>query len=242
MRIAFSGPDNSGKTTTVKSFLYTWNNYITPKKTYRDLIQENNPKHSKDITPSTQSTILDSMAKVQEENKDAAHIVYDRCTLDNIAYTLWSHEKGVEGFTKEFCADQIAIMRDSMKHLDIIFLCKFHESQQIEDDGTGETDKEYIKEVDNIFNSLYSQYNHNVESDIFFPKGDSPCVLTVPDDAQKRIDLISEYVDEEGDLYGDEDSVLNSENLKELESLVYEQKAEVDREEHMKDLHRKFGI
>ena len=43
-------------------------------------------------------------------------------------------------------------------------------------------------------------------------------------------------------MYGDEDSVLNSENLKELESLVYQQKTEVDREEHMKDLHRKFGI
>ena len=180
--------------------------------------------------------------KVQEENKDTSHIIYDRCTLDNIAYTLWSHEKGVKGFTKQFCADQIAIMRDSMKHLDIIFLCSFDESQQIEDDGIRETHKAYIKEVDNIFNSLFSQYTNNVESDIFFPKDDTPCVLTVPSDAQKRIDLISEYVDEEGDMYGDEDSVLNSENLKELESLVYQQKTEADHENHMKDLHKKFGI
>lgn len=242
MRIAFSGPGNSGKTTTVKSFLYTWDNYITPKKTYRDLIKEDNLKHSKDTTPSTQSAIIDFMVKVQEENKDTSHIIYDRCTLDNIAYTLWSHEKGVKGFTKQFCADQIAIMRDSMKHLDIIFLCSFDESQQIEDDGIRETDKAYIKEVDNIFNSLFSQYTNNVESDIFFPKDDTPCVLTVPSDAQKRIDLISEYVDEEGDMYGDEDSVLNSENLKELESLVYQQKTEADHENHMKDLHKKFGI
>ena len=158
MRIAFSGTGNSGKTTLLKSFLYTWSTYNTPDKTYRDLIQENNLKHSKDITPSTQSTILDSMAKVQEENKDAAHIVYDRCTLDNIAYTLWSHEKGVEGFTKEFCADQIAIMRDSMKHLDIIFLCRFDPNQAIQDDGFRDVSKQFITEVDNIFYSLYHQY------------------------------------------------------------------------------------
>ncbi len=85
MRIAFSGTGNSGKTTTVKSFLYTWDNYTTPEKTYRDLIQEDNLKHSKDTTPDTQSAILDFMSKVQEENKDVQHIVYDRCTLDNIA-------------------------------------------------------------------------------------------------------------------------------------------------------------
>lgn len=238
MRIAFSGTGNSGKTTTVKSFLYTWDNYITPKKTYRDLLEEDNLQHSKDTTTDTQSTILNFMVKMQEENKDESYIVYDRCPLDNIAYTLWSHEKGVEGFTKQFCADQIAIMRESMKHLDIIFLCRFDETQQIGE----ETDKDYIKEIDNIFHSLYTQYTDNAESDIFFPKSDTPCVLPVPDNAQKRIDLISEYVTEEGDMFGDEDSVLNSENLKELESLVYQQKTEADRESHLKDLNKKFGI
>ena len=40
MRIAFSGTGNSGKSTLLKSFLYTWKNYSTPEKTYRDVIKE----------------------------------------------------------------------------------------------------------------------------------------------------------------------------------------------------------
>ena len=46
MRIAFSGTGNSGKTTLLKSFLYTWKNYSTPEKTYRDVIEEKDLQHS----------------------------------------------------------------------------------------------------------------------------------------------------------------------------------------------------
>ena len=46
MRIAFSGTGNSGKSTLLKSFIYTWKNYITPEETYRDIITEENLQHS----------------------------------------------------------------------------------------------------------------------------------------------------------------------------------------------------
>ena len=131
-------------------------------------------------------------------------------------------------------------MRESLRFLDIIFLCRFDEKQSVEDDGVRDTDVDFIKEVDNIFYSLYRQYTENPEADIFFPKGDSPCIIELPHDGQQRIDLISEYVTSEGEMYGEDVSIFNDVN--ELERLVQQQKAALDQEEKEKELFRKFGI
>ena len=242
MRIAFSGTGNSGKSTLLKSFIYTWKNYITPEETYRDIITEENLQHSSNTTPVTQEKILNFMIDQLQLNDKDDKIAYDRCPLDNIAYSMWCHDKGIEGFTKKFVTKQITLMRESMRHLDIIFLCRFDEKQAVEDDGFRDTDVKFIKEVDNIFYSLYNQYIQNPEADIFFPAGDTPCILPLPDDQQQRIDLIAEYIAPGGDLISDEESILNPNNLNELETLVKQQKAALEVEEREKELQRKFGI
>lgn len=93
MRIAISGTGNSGKTTIVKSFLHTWTNYSTPDKTYREVIKEENLSHSSKTSIDTQNKILDFMVKQVEEYDKESKVVFDRCPLDNIAYTLWCNEK-----------------------------------------------------------------------------------------------------------------------------------------------------
>jgi|TARA_R110000824_G_scaffold39058_1_gene118575 predicted ATPase len=242
MRIAFSGTGNSGKTTLLKSFLHTWTNYTTPEKTYRDIIEEKNLDHSSNTTTETQSQILDFMVDQLQLNEKDDKVVYDRCPLDNIAYSMWCNDKNVEGFTKKFTSEQIALMKESMRKLDIIFLCRFDETQAVQDDGFRDTDVGFIKEIDNIFNSLYNQYVQNPEADIFFPKGDTPCILPLPNQQQQRIDLISEYVTPDGEMYDDEESVLNANNLNQLEDLLTQQKASLEQENKEKDLRRKFGI
>jgi|TARA_R100000329_G_scaffold144129_1_gene128651 predicted ATPase len=240
MRIAFSGTGNSGKTTLVKSFLYTWKNYTTPEKTYREVLEEENLPHSSKTTTKTQEKILNFMIEqVQEADKDS-NIIFDRCPLDNIAYSMWCNEKKVKGFTNSYVAKQIELMRESMRFLDIIFLCRFDESQVVEDDGFRDTDKEFIKEVDNIFQSLYLQYTQNPEADVFFPKGDSPCIIELPNKGQERIDLIAEYVTPDGNMYGDDSSIFS--DIDELEKLVIQQKAAHDQEEKEKELYKRFGI
>jgi len=242
MRIAFSGTGNSGKTTLVKSFLYTWDTFTTPDKTYRDVIEEKNLDHSSNTTTETQSEILNFMIdQLQSYTKDDK-VVYDRCPLDNIAYSMWCNEKVIKGFTKKFVTKQIALMKESMRHLDIIFLCRFDEKQSVQDDGFRDTDVNFIKEVDNIFNSLYQQYTQNPEADVFFPKGDTPAILLLPNDPQERIDLIAEYITTDGELFAEEESVFDPKNLKELESLVIQQKAALAQEEKEKELYKKFGI
>ena len=242
MRIAFSGTGNSGKTTLLKSFIYNWDSYTTPEKTYRDIITEENLHHSSKTTTDTQEKILNFMIDQLQLNEKGDKIIYDRCPLDNIAYSMWCHDKGVKGFTKKFITKQIALMRESMRYLDIIFLCRFDSKQAVKDDGLRDTDIDFIKEVDNIFYSLYNQYVQNPEADIFFPTGDTPCLLPLPDDPQQRIDLIAEYIAPDGDLIDDEESILDPNNLNELEALVTQQKTALDEEERQKELERKFGL
>ena len=125
MRIAFSGTGNSGKTTLLKSFLYTWSTYNTPDKTYRDLIEEENLPHSSKLTTTTQESILNFMIDQTQSTSKDDNTAFDRCILDNIAYSMWAHDKKVEGFTKKFVTNQIKLMKEAMRSLDIIFLCRF---------------------------------------------------------------------------------------------------------------------
>ena len=129
-----------------------------------------------------------------------------------------------------------------MRSLDIIFICKFNESMSVEDDGRRDANKEYIIEINNIIESLYQQYKQNIDSDIFFPKDDSPCLIKLPDSMQQRVDLIAEYVAPDGGMHSEEDSVLNPNNINELEQLLKQQTTAHESEEEEKELFKKFGL
>ena len=240
MRIAFSGTGNSGKSTMVKSFLHTWKQYETPEKTYRDILKEEDLTHSTETNPETQNKILDFMVdQVTSYDKDSK-VIYDRCPLDNLAYTIWCNEKKKDGFTREFVTKQINLMKETMRCLDIIFLCRFDVNQKVEDDGFRETNVEFILEVDNIFNSFFQQYTQNPEADIFFPKGDSPAVIELPHNAQERIDLVHQYVGDDGTLIADEPSILG--DVDKLEALLLQQEGALDEENKEKELYKRFGL
>lgn len=242
MRISISGAQNTGKSTLLKSFLYTWKNFTTPSKTYREYLTENKLQHSSKTTPETQQGILDFMLDQLQQYEKGSKVIYDRCPLDVLAYSMWAHDKGIDGFTKQYIDKQISIVRESMRMIDIIFLCKFDETQTVIDDGMRDTNIEYIKEIDNIFNSFFKQYTNNLHSDVFFPKDDSPCIIPLPHRPQNRVNLIAEYITPDGDVYGEETSLFNPDNIEHLEALVQQQKAALAEEEEEKALYKKFGV
>jgi nicotinamide riboside kinase len=240
MRIAFSGVQNSGKTTLVKNFLSVWNNYSTPEKTYRDIIVEKNLDHSSKCTKDGQWEILNFMVDQLQSYDKNDKVIFDRCPIDNLVYTLWAHEKEIEGFDKEFVDKCINITKESMRHLDIIFLLRYDPTIAIVEDGLRDTDRGYIIEIDNIFSALMMQYEQNYSSEVFFPKNDSPGFFELPSSLQRRIDIISEYLTPEGNLYGEETSIFQ--NVDELEALVRQQQSALDEETREKELFRKFGL
>ena len=242
MRLSLTGAANTGKTSLLQSFLHTWKTYRTPEKTYRDIIEEKQLEHSSKTTTETQTEILNYITDQQLGKTVEDNIIYDRCTLDVLAYTIWAHEKDIEGFDTAFVNTQIKLVKESMRALDIIFICKFNENMSVEDDGKRDANKEYIIEINNIIESLYQQYKQNIDSDIFFPKDDSPCLIKLPDSMQQRVDLIAEYVAPDGGMHSEEDSILNPDNLNELEQLLTQQSNAQITEEEERKLFDKFGL
>lgn len=221
MRIAFSGPACTGKTTTLNAFLNKWQNYKTPDISYRSLIEKN--KHSKNTDKKLQKKILQFMVDQQKQYNLHDCVVYDRCGLDNIVYSIWCHDKGKKGFSKQFIDESIELVKESMRSLDIIFLSLRDLMGPVENNNVREVDPTFIAETDNIFRAIYSQL-HTSGTSPFFPSNDSPALIEIKGSTEERIDLIGMYVNPDGNMYGEEQSLVNMDEIAKMERLIKEQR------------------
>lgn len=234
MRIAFSGAACTGKTTTINAFLQNWPNYTLVKSDYRKIVKKTK-KHSKKATTKSQSEILDILLKESSSFTPHDKVCYDRCSLDNLVYTLWAHGSGKKGFTDKFVAQTIEKVRESMRHLDLIFIfSRDLMPPVIEDDGTRETDPVFIKETDNIFKAIAKQAQADLARSPFFPKDDSPAVIEIHGTTEERIAQIALYVTPEGTAFGEEQSVFNMDELNKMYGILEEQKDLLSEEQKQK--------
>jgi len=220
MRIAFSGAACTGKTTTLNAFLNKWPNYKIPDTSYRSLIKNNN--HSKKTDKKLQLEILKFMVNQQKTYTPHDCIAFDRCGLDNVVYSLWCHDKGKKGFSSNFISESIELVKESMRSLDIIFLSTRDLMGPIIDNDVREIDPEFITETDNIFRAIHTQLSTTGASP-FFPPNDSPALIELKGSVEERIDLIGMYVNPEGNMYGEEQSLVNMDEIAKMESLLREQ-------------------
>jgi predicted ATPase len=234
MRIAISGASNSGKTTLINAFLRRWPMYGTPMKSYRELINEHELNHSSKTSEETQLLILDSMMKVQEQYKSSDNVILDRCTWDNLAYTLVANS--YDQVSDEVTAASISFVKESMKNIDIIFWLEYDSDIKILDNGVRDSNLDYIKEVNGVFAQLYEHYNDNLESDIFYPKEDCPAIIPVEGKTvDDRLFYISQFIDEKGELIEPDSNLFSEENLQILEQMLTDQtKAKSDDQEVIK--------
>jgi predicted ATPase len=230
MRIAISGTQNSGKSTLVRAFLQKWPMFGTPAKTYRDVLEENKLEHSSNTNEETQLLILDWMLKTQESIPKDTNIIYDRCPWDNLAYTLVANS--YDQISDEVAAASISLVRESMKHLDIIFWLPYDNEIKVVDDGVRDVNIEHLNEVDGVFAQLYEHYSENLESDIFYPKEDCPAIIPVEGKTvDDRLFYISQFIDEAGALIEPDSNFFSEENLQLMEQMLSDQnKAKSDDE------------
>jgi predicted ATPase len=235
MRLAISGTQNSGKSTLVKAFLQKWPMYATPAKTYRDVIKENNLSHSSNTTEETQLLILDHLTQSLDTHKDIKHIIYDRCPLDCLAYTLHAAEKDL--VSEDVLGVTVDIVRRSLKNLDIIFWLKYDPAIKIVDDGTRDTNLNYIREIDDIFAGLFEQYSDHLGNTPFFIAEDCPAIIPVDmTNLDDRIAWIGEFLDQKGDLIETGESVLDPKNLEMMEQMLKDQGLWIEKDQQYKNL------
>lgn len=211
MKIALIGAQNTGKSTLVENFIKQWPMYKRPEKTYRDLIKEQDIKLNKIGDKESQKIILNALVdEVQQAcaSDNSKYLIFDRCTVDNIAYTLWHYSKDTPGFTREFVIDSQSIAALTLKYIDIIFYVPVRkEIPLVERDGR-EIDIEYREEIDNLFDALVSSYEHNTKS--FFPAEDCPAVIRLEGPPDMWIPQMKLYIKDSGNGYGEEDGSLLS--------------------------------
>jgi GTP-binding protein EngB required for normal cell division len=251
MRIAISGSANLGKSTLIKDFLQEWPMYGYEVTSYRNIVAEKQLPHSKQTTKETQKAILECMVdSLKQFNKDDK-VIFDRCPLDNLVYSMWGLSQENNDIDEEFISECIPIVRKALENLDIIFfipITKFNKIQ-VEENGKRETDENYIKEIDNFFKVLQRHYHEHPQDNPFFPRDESPALIEVFGTPEERLEMIKLYLDNEGDLIGGDGSstdLFNPENLDMMEKLLESQgiahKEELqlkDQIEAFKELHEK---
>tara|TARA_R100000008_G_C3587463_1_gene173654 strand:+ start:6162 stop:6920 length:759 start_codon:yes stop_codon:yes gene_type:complete len=231
MRIAISGTACQGKTTLIKDFLEQWPSYTTPKKTYRDIIKENDLEHSSKTNKKTQKKILDFMIKEQKKYRSSDNVIFDRCPLDNLVYSMWATEQTELDIDDDFVQECIPLVRESFRDLDIIFFTPITKVAPVEltEDDLRDTNLKVIEEVDNIFKAMHREYMNN-DSSVFFIKDDKPGIIEVFGSQRERIQILKLYIDAEGDIHPGGD-LIDEDMLSDMKALSGAW-ADVDPTEH----------
>ena len=205
MRVAIIGSQNSGKSHLIQEFLDKWSMYKTPEKTYRDIIKSRNIKINQEGDETSQKTILNALIdEVQQAQGD--FLIFDRCVVDNIAYTLWlnAHDK----VSDKFVMDSKFLALQTLKLFDILFYVPLRDEIKIEEKDNRDTDPEFRKEIDNIFRALVLSYEKGTGA--FFPTEDCPAVITLEGPPDLRCEQIRLYLKDNGKFFTDEDGSLLS--------------------------------
>lgn len=233
MRIAISGTANVGKSTLIKDFIRHWPTYKSPENSYREFFKENKYPHSKNCNQEGQWAILNHMIDEMQKYSKDDNIVFDRCPLDNLIYSLWSCEKSASDIDEAFLAKCIPVVKESMKHLDVIFFIPISKSSPVPiiNDGTREIDSTYITEIDSLFKAIFHLYQHSFDNNPFLPNDECPAIIEIFGNPLERITLLQQYLNVDGVVIGDEGgSILDPENIKDLENLLMDQMTAAQKE------------
>lgn len=212
MRVAVTGTANVGKTTFINDFINNWSGiYSTPDVTYRNILVDKNLDHSKKTCKKTQQDILDFMVDQQMKYSREDCIIFDRCPIDNLVYSIHSYDKQSSDIDEDFIEKCIPLVKESMRFLDILFYIPYDENIIIENDGVRETDQEYIVEVDNILRQI--EHQSLQPSSVFFHTDDRPAIIKLTGERKERIRQASLYINDDGESYNEEDTDIDWEEL-----------------------------
>jgi len=236
MRIAISGTACQGKSTLVNDFLKNWPNYKRSEESYRKALKNDKLKINKFVDQESQWKILNCLIDDIQKTDKTDNIIFDRCPLDNLVYSLWAEDKKSSDIDKEFINKCIPLVQESMKAIDIIFFIPITKAApvKVELKENREIDETFIKEIDNIFKAIsYNLMSKGVCP--FMAKDDRPPMIEVFGTPEERVEIIKLYINKDGSVIDNDSSVLNPENLNQMETLLRAQKrALYDEQEEQK--------
>jgi predicted ATPase len=214
MKIALSGAQNTGKSTLLNEFLKQWPMYKPADNSYREIAKKNSKvKLNTEGSEESQIIIRDAQIDQAMNHSKDENVIFDRCVLDNLVYSLWLNAKGK--VTDLFIERQIPIIKEAFKFYDIIFFIPKLKDYDIpivpDKDGQRCLDPIFQEEIDNIFKAVMTDY-WKKDRRTFFPMEDCPAIIDIlAGPVQDRLNIIKLYVKNDGNCYGEEDSLLKDE-------------------------------
>lgn len=206
MKIAITGTQCIGKSTFINDFIKKWPMYTTSGKDCSSIIREKKLLHSQESTEATQDIILNHLVDQALSCSKTDHVIFDRCVLDNLAYTSWLVLK--EKIPNSYLQKILPIVQETIKLYDIIFTCPITKVApvNIESNGTRDIDPVFREEIDNILKTFIESY-HKHDGKIFNPQ-DSPAVIEIFGKPEERIAMAEFYINENGNMYGEDESLI----------------------------------
>ena len=231
MRIAISGSSCQGKTTVVNDMLRFWPQYKRSEESYRMLIKNENLQINKKVNKDGQWKILNCLVDDILKTSKTDKIIFDRCPLDNLVYSLWAETKGTSDIDREFIEKCIPLVKESMRSIDVIFFLPITRVApvQIEYKESREIDAEYIQEIDNIFKAIEYSLMHKGACP-FLVDDDRPPIIEIFGTPEQRIEMVKLYLNNDGEAI-EEQSILSPENVSQMEVLLKAQQKAYKEEE-----------
>ena len=213
MKLAISGTHCTGKSTFIKDFIKNWPNYETSKESYRNVIKKKKLPHSKEGNEKSQRLILDALCEQLQKYSKSDNVIFDRCVLDNLAYSSWLNLNGK--VSDKFLDESRLIVREALKMLDIVFFIPLTKIAPVvfQTDELRDGDLVYREEIDNIFKIFVHSYQQ--ADGRVFDAADAPPVIEIFGTPEERIKLMELYLNKEGKAFGEESSLISDITLEE---------------------------
>jgi len=144
MKIAITGTQCIGKSTFIDDFIAQWPMYRRSGAGCSSLITEKNIKHSQEGTEETQEVFLNYLVDQALSCSKQDYVIFDRCVLDNLAYTSWLNLKGI--VSDSYLKRVVPIIRETIKLYDIIFVMPITRVAPVDITSNGTRDVDLLTE------------------------------------------------------------------------------------------------
>lgn len=209
MRICVSGTSCIGKSTFIEDFIQAYPMYKISKTNYRELIESKGLTLNKQGTQESQEIILNSMLDECMNYTSKSHVIFDRCSIDNIVHTMWLKEKYPDRISEDWFRKCLELNKQATKFYDIIFYLPItkYDKIPIEAKENRETDPVYRQEIDALFAAIAKTYYEKRSG--FFDMRDAPALIEIFGSREERIQMTKFYVNPKtGDQYDESDDLI----------------------------------
>ena len=201
MRISFTGLTHKYSSEFFDKFMNRWPNYL--QSSTGSFVPDD---ISLVTSQQEQWENLNKLVDEMQEYRNNDYIFYHGSAIDNIVYSIWANAKGHD-YEDEYIQKCLPIVAESMKFIDVVFY--------VPDTKHDVTDiDEQFDEIQNLYTAVNGKWQDDESP--FFIKDDRPPVIEIFGDTEQRLEIISLYMDEQGDSIGAQ-GIIDPGELEELE-------------------------